>query len=435
MSDELNVQTNESSEVVSRTIELTIESNGLGINASQTFQSVTVDFAPIQVINNVSWSGIQDKPAIESGSGEMSVVIGDSNYATDLRTLAHGHETTASGNASHSEGINTSATGIYSHSEGNGTVAQGIASHAEGRGTVASNPYEHAEGSYNESHKNVDLFGDGGNTIFSIGIGDDPRRTKNAVEVMQNGDVYLYGVGDYDGTRLGDSYTLKYVIDSKVDGDRLYMILGFDPFSNEEEYQTGDYVFYQGQLFMFTKDHYGDWDWMDVEPVNFETVLMGVIDNKTDKVQGATAGNFAGLDSTGKLTDSGISASDIPTVPTISNNIATDKASTDKTASPKAVYDEIHPAVGSSQPSGGMLPNVLYNLGTLTGTVTLSMATAADSSIANHWYWTFDTSSTAPTITWPAAITSWFGGSAPTINASKHYEISVLGGIGVAMEV
>lgn len=122
-------------------------------------------------------------------------------------------------------------------------------------------------------------------------------------------------------------------------------------------------------------------------------------------------------------------------VPTISTNIASDKTSDTKTASPKAVYSEIHPANGSSQPAGGMLPNVLYNLGTLTGSVTISLASATDSSVANHWYFTFETGGTAPTITWPASITSWLGGNAPTINASKHYEISVLGGIGVAMEV
>lgn len=125
----------------------------------------------------------------------------------------------------------------------------------------------------------------------------------------------------------------------------------------------------------------------------------------------------------------------IPTVPTISTNVASDKADNTKTTGAKAVYDEIHPAVVTSQPAGGFAPNVLYNLGTLTGTVTFAMASAGDSSVMNHWYWTFETSSTAPTVTWPQEITSWFGGSAPTINASKHYEISVLNGIGVAMEV
>ena len=98
------------------------------------------------------------------------------------------------------------------------------------------------------------------------------------------------------------------------------------------------------------------------------------------------------------------------------------------------VYAEIHPAVASTQPAGGFLPNVMYVLGTLSGNTTFALASPADANIVNHYYWTFDTSSTAPTITWPAGLT-WQGGSAPTINASKHYEVSVLGGIAVAMEV
>ena len=136
---------------------------------------------------------------------------------------------------------------------------------------------------------------------------------------------------------------------------------------------------------------------------------------------------------------SGIPASDlatgvIPTVPTISTDIETDKASNTKTASPKAVYDEVHPAVASTQPQDGFLPNVLYNLGTLTGSVTFALATPADATIVNHYYWTFETGSTAPTITWPAGVT-WLGGSAPEISADKHYEISVLNGYGTFIEI
>lgn len=100
----------------------------------------------------------------------------------------------------------------------------------------------------------------------------------------------------------------------------------------------------------------------------------------------------------------------------------------------KDVYSEIHPSVASSQPSGGFLPNVMYNLGVLSGNTTFALATPADANIVNHYYWTFDTGSTAPTITWPSGI-SWFGGSAPNINISSHYEISVLNNIAVFMEV
>lgn len=124
----------------------------------------------------------------------------------------------------------------------------------------------------------------------------------------------------------------------------------------------------------------------------------------------------------------------IPTVPTISTDIETDKASDTKTASPKAVYDEVHPAVGSSQPAGGMLPNVFYDLGTLSGDTTFAFASPSDNTIENEWMFEFTTPSTAPTITWPNAITGWSGGTAPTINASKTYQVSVLNGLGVIAE-
>jgi hypothetical protein len=93
-----------------------------------------------------------------------------------------------------------------------------------------------------------------------------------------------------------------------------------------------------------------------------------------------------------------------------------------------------NPAVGTSQPSGGMLPNVFYNLGSLSGSVTFALAAATDNTILNHYYWTFDTPSTVPTVTWPTGLT-WAGGSAPTLAASKHYEISVINGIAAYMEV
>lgn len=125
----------------------------------------------------------------------------------------------------------------------------------------------------------------------------------------------------------------------------------------------------------------------------------------------------------------------IPTVPTISTNVASDKTSDTKTSSPKSVYDEIHPAIVTTQPSGGFKPNIMYNLGTLTGTVTFAMAEPIIG-IVNHYYWTFSTGSTAPTITWPAGITAWNGNvSAPIIAANSFYEISVCNGIGCYMVI
>ena len=97
-----------------------------------------------------------------------------------------------------------------------------------------------------------------------------------------------------------------------------------------------------------------------------------------------------------------------------------------------------HPAYYSkvaetSNPSGGFLPDVVYSLGTLTGTVTFALAAPVTGNV-NHYFWMFDTGSTAPTITWPTGIT-WADGSAPTVAASKHYEVSILGGIAYYSEV
>ena len=81
-------------------------------------------------------------------------------------------------------------------------------------------------------------------------------------------------------------------------------------------------------------------------------------------------------------------------------------------------------------------PNKVYSFGTLTGSVTIPAfsSVAAEDTEAKIWCFTFNTSTTAPTITWPAGITAWSGGNAPTINASKSYEVSVMDGIGVIIE-
>lgn len=70
--------------------------------------------------------------------------------------------------------------------------ANGEYSFAEGQNTVANNRSEHAMGEFNESNKASDTFGSSGNTLFSIGNGTSATNRKNALEVMQNGDIYIY---------------------------------------------------------------------------------------------------------------------------------------------------------------------------------------------------------------------------------------------------
>ena len=114
---------------------------------------------------------------------------------------------TSYGSGSHSEGFLTVASGEYSHAEGNLTVASGDYSHAEGYGALTTNSFEHALGQYNKSNEQ---------TLHSIGIGSSATR-RNAQEVMLNGDFYVYGIGNYDGTNPTGSQTLQTVINNNLD--------------------------------------------------------------------------------------------------------------------------------------------------------------------------------------------------------------------------
>lgn len=132
------------------------------------------------------------------------------------------------------------------------------------------------------------------------------------------------------------------------------------------------------------------------------------VSGKADKVSGATNGDFAGLDANGNLTDSGKKASDF--------------------ATPIPVVD------ASTNPTS-MDADKVYQYGTLSGDTTFpALNTPSDLTVAHVYCWTFTTPATAPTITWPSAITDWAGGSAPTINASKSYEVSVMDGFATIIE-
>lgn len=97
----------------------------------------------------------------------------------------------------------------------------------------------------------------------------------------------------------------------------------------------------------------------------------------------------------------------------------------------------------SNIPASGMMPNVLYELGTVIGDVTFSFYQPTQyyddyndfMGFVKHYYWTFETAGVVPTsVTWPSGIT-WLGGSAPTLSPNKHYEISVLNNVAVYLEV
>ena len=69
-----------------------------------------------------------------------------------------------------------------------------------------------AGGRYNFSHRNSESWGDAGNTVHSIGIGTEESNRKNAVEVMQNGKIYVIGAGSYNGKTLDVASDLATIL-------------------------------------------------------------------------------------------------------------------------------------------------------------------------------------------------------------------------------
>ena len=195
-------------------------------------------------------------------TGNSSHAEGSSNIASGGNSHAEGIMTTASGVASHTEGYQTLASAPYSHAEGyiceiysdaafghvegegcmvsarhghaegRSSMAYGDCAHAEGRFanshgeathsegwyTEAQNRGEHSEGMYNLSHTGSTVAE---KTIHSVGIGSGSEARSNAQEVMQNGDIYMKGVGGYQGTDTkaqdNNIKTVQEVINSKAD--------------------------------------------------------------------------------------------------------------------------------------------------------------------------------------------------------------------------
>lgn len=103
------------------------------------------------------------------------------------------------------------------------------------------------------------------------------------------------------------------------------------------------------------------------------------------------------------------------------------------------VYAEVHPDTASSIPVGGLLPGVKYHLGTLTGSVTMALASPADASVENEYKGDFTADSTPPSISWQG-VTEWAGNcldsdtGLPALTGGKHYEFNIENGYGLIVE-
>lgn len=174
----------------------------------------------------------------------------------------------AQGAGSHAEGYNIGggiwAKGLGSHAEGynddqdneTANVANGNGSHVEGHCTMAENDGEHAEGHFNLSNKRTtgtDAQKKAGSTLHSVGIGTANDNRKNAFEIMQNGDAYLYGLGGYNGVNPTSNKRLQDVVKFS---SFCHVINTLDDSLGCEVWYLSEYGPYDGTVITFGNNNY-----------------------------------------------------------------------------------------------------------------------------------------------------------------------------------
>ena len=121
---------------------------------------------------------------------------------------------------------------------------------------------------------------------------------------------------DYQGNKIAPNTSSQAVLDvAKNQALSATLVdtpdkdaLGYPAFLTTEAYSTGDKVYYNNKLWVFTTDHTaGAWNAEHV--TDFD--MKDIDDDKADKVEDAHNGNLAGLDANGNLTDSGIAADNV----------------------------------------------------------------------------------------------------------------------------
>ena len=107
---------------------------------------------------------------------------------------------------SHAEGYQSQTLSSYAHSEGYNTSAGGTGAHAEGGYTKTQSNYEHASGYYNISLKPEEGTDKSQTTVFTVGNGLDDDNRHNALQIMQNGEIYIA-----DTTKSGEAHELPMI--------------------------------------------------------------------------------------------------------------------------------------------------------------------------------------------------------------------------------
>jgi hypothetical protein len=186
------------------------------------------------IINSTEWDDANIglySTAIGNGTmanGVNSTAMGYNSFASNNGSTAMGSYTMASGNYSTTMGSYTKASGNYSTAIGGNTTASGDYSTALGISTTASGLFSTATGYFTKSKSyaglTVGLYNDSTNAgnstsnnslnrIFQIGNGTADNARRNAMTVLQNGNV---GIGTTDPVALLHSNNGAVLFDGTI---------------------------------------------------------------------------------------------------------------------------------------------------------------------------------------------------------------------------
>ena len=171
--------------------------------------------------NNATGTGSVAMGRYCDSQGQYSLAIGYGNSSN--HTTAEGNGTVSIGTGSHAK--NQYSIAIGSSSNYRNLATEGDWSVAIGTALSTKNYQEVAVGANNVSHHRNNSTGDAGNTAYSVGCASSLQTSDaaNSLEIMQNKDTYVYGVGGYDGkhiktdTGYESTKTLQDVIADKQD--------------------------------------------------------------------------------------------------------------------------------------------------------------------------------------------------------------------------
>lgn len=323
----------------------------------------------------VDW--IKGREVWTSGTGEGSIItvacknsIGSDTTKGALGdySYAEGFKTTASGVHSHAEGYCTTADGADSHAEGYETFTDvmGTSSHAEGCSTIASGNSSHAEG-YNTIASDTGSHAEGAGTTASSICSHAEGSSTTSSNICSHAEGYrTIASGFYshaEGTcNVEDIHAIHSVG------------IGTDSVSKNAEY-----------IYINVNDESAEI--VDSDPKNGYKYLIGV-------------GGYDGI------------STDNSKYKSVQEVIA------ELTAGVHALQ---LPVTAVSGDTVAMDANKAYEI-TVGETLTLTLNTAEDTTIVNEWQGSFDTGSTAPTVTWPADVIWAY---TPTVEANTHYEFSI----------